>query len=121
MEKQDIPETLRPVAEAAVLWFNLEQGHSFELTGLVDYESALTADPTEAYELGLILCDGEICARQQVGVQPGETGPKFSFIAAQAAEIPPLLDPPVGVRANWLDTVLAKHEFVLLLFYRGLW
>ena len=60
------------MAEAAVLWFNLEQGHSFELTGLVDYESALTADPTEAYELGLILCDGEICARQQVGVQPGE-------------------------------------------------
>lgn len=122
MEQQDIPETLRPVAEAAVRWVNLEQGHAFELTGLVDYESALSAGPAEAaYDLGLILCDGEICARQQVRVEPGETGPQFSFVAAQAAEIPPLLDPPVGVRANWLDSVLAKHQFVLLLFYRGLW
>jgi hypothetical protein len=36
-------------------------------------------------------------------------------------DIPPLLDPPVGVRREWLDRQLEQHEFVLLLFYRGLW
>jgi hypothetical protein len=33
----------------------------------------------------------------------------------------PLLDPPAGARAGWLDQVLAKHAFTVLLFYRGFW
>ena len=36
-------------------------------------------------------------------------------------EVPTLLDPPVGVRRTWLDDQLTKHDFILLLFYRGLW
>ena len=33
----------------------------------------------------------------------------------------PLLDPPPGVRAGWLDDVLPKYSFVVLVFYRGFW
>ena len=98
-------------------WLNAEQNTHFELTGVVDYDAAL-ANPDDTYELGLVLCDGELCAREQVRVEPG---PVFSLIGLDEPEIPPLLDPPKGIRNGWLDTVLAKHEFVLLLFYRGLW
>ena len=35
--------------------------------------------------------------------------------------IPPLLDPPIGVRTGWLNAQLDKHKFVVLVFYRGLW
>ena len=33
----------------------------------------------------------------------------------------PLLDPPAGVRTGWLDDVLQKYSFVVLVFYRGFW
>ncbi len=117
----NIPAELRPPAEAAVSWINESQGQSFELTGLVDYEQALGVDAEEGYELGLVLCDGEICAREQVRVQPAGNGYQFSLVDADTREIPPLLDPPAGIRRQWLASELAKHEFVLLLFYRGLW
>jgi len=43
-------------------------------------------------------------------------------LAAQAQpDIPPLLDPPGGLRSKWLDAQLDKFEFVVLLYYRGLW
>ena len=31
------------------------------------------------------------------------------------------LDPPPGPRRGWLDSVLGKHAFVVLVFYRGFW
>jgi len=116
-----IPDELRSQAEGAVGWINATQGQSFELTGLVDYETALAADVDDTYELGLVLCDGEICARKQVRIEPVGAGYNFQLVEAGAREIPPLLDPPEGVRHEWLAGELAKHEFVLLLFYRGLW
>ncbi len=122
--KQDetgIPASLGPVAHAAVSWINQTQQQTYELTGLVDYESALNADPAAGYELGLILCDGETCAREQVHVQRIGSHDRFSLVEPIARDIPALLDPPEGVRREWLVNVLAKHEFVLLLFYRGLW
>ena len=118
---ESIPDTLRPAAQAAVLWVNASQNQSFELTGVVDYEQALTAAADEDYQLGLVLCDGELCAREQVHVQPTADGFEFELVEAAARDIPPLLDPPVGVRRHWLSDELKKHEFVLLLFYRGLW
>ena len=122
MQTQDsVPAELRPQAEAAVAWINETQRQSFELTGLVDYEQALSVDAQEAYEIGLVLCDGEMCAREQVRVQPNGDGYQFSLVEAGGRDIPPLLDPPEGVRRQWLTGELAKHEFVLLLFYRGLW
>ena len=118
---ENIAEALRPQAEAALAWLKATWQRSYEWTAIVDTEAALSAGPGEAYDLGLVLCDGELCAREQVRVHPGADGLHFSLVDAPARAIPPLLDPPVGVRSRWLDTVLSRHEFVLLLFYRGLW
>jgi hypothetical protein len=120
-QDESIPTSLRPQAEAAVSWINETQGRSYELTGLVDYERALSAEAGEEYELGLVLCDGEICAREQVRVNPSGDGFQFSFVEAVEREIPPLLDPPEGVRSGWLEAEMARHKFMVLLFYRGLW
>ncbi|MAD05929.1 MAG: hypothetical protein CMP86_00795 [Gammaproteobacteria bacterium] len=118
---ENIPTILRPQADAAVSWINETQARSYELTGLVDYEQALHAEAGEGYELGLVLCDGEICAREQVRVDPSGDGYQFGFVDAAEREIPPLLDPPVGVRSGWLEAEMGRHKFVVLLFYRGLW
>ncbi len=120
-QDEDIPTSLRPQAEAAVSWINETQERSYELTGLVDYEQALCAEAGESYELGLVLCDGEICAREQVRVGPSGDGFQYSFVDAAEREIPPLLDPPEGVRSGWLEVEMARHKFLVLLFYRGLW
>ena len=117
--EETIPESLRAPAEAALTWINQEQQQSFELTGLVDVEGI--NDVAEPFEMGLILCDGEICAREQVRVVPEGEAYRFEFVQQVARDIPPLLDPPAGVRKDWLQRQLEKHEFVLLLFYRGLW
>jgi hypothetical protein len=118
---ESIPKSLRPQAEAAVSWINETQGRSYELTGLVDSELALRAEAGEEYELGLVLCDGEICAREQVRVGPSGDGFQFSLVDAFERAIPPLLDPPERVRSSWLETEMARHKFMVLLFYRGLW
>lgn len=118
---ESIPTSLRPQAEAAVSWINETQDRAYELTGLVDYEEALKAKAGDGYELGLVLCDGEICAREQVRVGPSGDGYHFSFVDAAARAIPPLLDPPEGVRRGWLAAEMGRHKFVVLVFYRGLW
>jgi len=120
-QDEDVPSRLRPQAEAAVSWINETQERNYELTGLVDYEQALHAEVGEGYELGLVLCDGEICAREQVRVSPSVDGFQFSFVDAAESEIPPLLDPPEGLRSRWLEAAMARHKFLVLLFYRGLW
>ena len=120
-QDEDIPTSLRPQAEAAVLWINETQERSYELTGLVDYEQALRAEAGEGYELGLILCDGEICAREQIRVGLSGDEFQFSFVDSVQRDIPPLLDPPEGVRSGWLEAEMARHKFLVLLFYRGLW
>ena len=120
-ELDRVPERVRQPAEAAVAWINTSQNRHYELTGVVEVDDALKARDRDSFELGVVLCDGEICDRQQVVVQPTDAGFEFQLAPQRAREIPPLLDPPVGVRSQWLDQVLARHEFVMLLFYRGLW
>ena len=71
--------------------------------------------------MGIVLCDGDICVRKQVHVRPQADGFYVEPVALSEAEIPALLDPPVGVRSQWLEAQLKKCEFVLLLFYRGRW
>ena len=73
------------------------------------------------FSFGLVLCDGVICAREQIRVTPYGDAFQFNFADEAEPDIPPLLDPPVGVRREWLDKQLGKHEFVVLLYYRGLW
>ena len=118
---ESIDSRLLPAAEGAVAWLNQQQEVQFNLTGLVDSEAALAAIPGEPYELSLILCAGDLCQRKQVIVTPQTEGYTFDHVPERAAEIPALLDPPPGVRKAWLDTALSRHEFVLLLFYRGRW
>lgn len=117
----DVPHALRAPAAAALAWINQTRNQQFELTGVVDTEAAMTVADGASFELGLILCDGEVCAREQICISPTSDGYAFNVVEAPEREIPSLLDPPEGVRQRWLDSVLAKHEFVVLLFYRGLW
>ena len=116
-----MPAELKPAADAALAWINRERGANFRLTGLVDAESAMRKGAEQPMELGLVLCDGELCQREQVRIEPAEQGFLVSAVEAGTASIPALLDPPLGVRAGWLDDQLERHEFILLLFYRGLW
>jgi len=126
MQSEDpIPQILRAPVAAALDWINTTQQRDYEVTGLVDIPvdvaDALEAPQGSAFEVGLVLCDGEICQRQQVRIEPNGGGYEIGLVAAGARAIPPLLDPPKNVRSDWLTSVLGKHEFVLLLFYRGLW
>lgn len=119
--KQDIPSELIRPANAALAWINRERGESYELTGLVDTEAALAAKAGEAFEIGIVLCSGDICAREQVLVTPEGNDFGFSFLDQIRDGIPPLLDPPEGVRSTWVDDRLADKKIIILLFYRGLW
>ena len=118
---EEIPERLQPAAEAALTWINARQDARFRITGLVDPEEALAGNPEEPLDLGLVLCDGDLCVREQVRVSAVGDGFEVSGIPAAAAEIPAHLDPPVGIRGEWLDQQLERHDFILLLYYRGLW
>ena len=117
----EVPVELQPAADAALAWINRERGANFRITGLVDAEEAVRRGAEQPMELGLVLCDSEVCQREQVRIEPTGQGFSISAIEAGEASIPPLLDPPLGVRTSWLDDQLEKHDFILLLFYRGLW
>jgi hypothetical protein len=117
----EIPDELRPAADAALAWLNQSNDRQFELTGIVGADAALASPDGDGFDLGLIVCDGELCAREDVRVHPAAGRYEFEAIDAQDTLIPPLLDPPVGLRRAWLDGQMEKFEFVLLLFYRGRW
>lgn len=117
---EDIPEQLRAPVAAARDWINSSQGKQFDVTGLVGEQDALAAPPGDAFELGIVLCDGEICSREQVFITPAADGYQISLKPPEF-EIPPLLDPPEGVRSTWLSEQMQKYDFLLLLFYRGRW
>ena len=119
-----IPDTLLEPVEAARNWLNESNGTNYDVTGLVDYENALEVMPDEPFELGLILCDGEICTREKVQFFPDastvEGGYRFN-VKQPDFEMPAELDPPPGLRRAWLDKTLGDQAFLLLHFYRGRW
>jgi len=117
----EVPEKLRPAASAALEWVNEQRGAAFKLTGVVDVDEALAASADEAVEFGLVLCEDEMCLREQVRVERQDGRFQVSAVEAAPSLIPPLLDPPAGVRRDWLDRQLGTREFALLLVYRGLW
>ena len=117
--EENIPDHLRPSLKAALNWINQSHDEHYELTGLVDSESV--RDTSEPFELGMVLCDGEICTREQVKFLPNESGFDFELVQSASPEIPPLLDPPRGLRARWIDEQFEKFDFIVLLYYRGLW
>lgn len=119
---ETIPEEIRAEVAAAVAWLSHERGHSFSVTGIVDPEEIRARRNGGALELGLVLCDGDLCVRENVCVRPTPTGFDFSLPADAAGEDPPAeVDPLPGVRKDWLATQLARHAFVVLVFYRGFW
>ena len=127
---ETIPAHLSDPAEAARALFSANEGVAFKLTGIVDPERASEpiADGSPSSELQLILCgerDGQdVCLRERFRVSPAGDGFDVSLVADETPEVgsaAPELDPPVGVRAGWLDEVLPKHAFTVLVFYRGFW
>lgn len=120
-----IPPALRAPVDAALARIDAAEEAHFEVTGLLEANAAAralesgTGDPVE---LGLVLCDGDRCLRQQVRIVPLSGGDfDVSLVEEDAPTIPPRLDPPDGVRVGWLDAALARHAFVVLVFYRGFW
>ena len=122
---ETIPDRLQPRVDAALNWFNAssEAGdETFKVTGILDADKTLEASD----ELRLILCGGDRCEQRTFRVS-GEVEP-FSVhltdrdLCAPQPEKPQAdLDPPPGVRADWLDNILSQNAFVVLLFYRGFW
>ena len=90
------------------------------MCGVVDPERA--ESPRGApHDLTLILCDGDRCVRERLRVQAGDGGFTFARADALREDPPAELDPLPGVRAGWLAGELARHAFVVLVFYRGFW
>lgn len=127
--EESIPANLVDEAEAARAWFARDRGTDFKLTGIVDPDEVRQRDATtHARQLQLILCgtrDGQdVCLRERFEVKLASDGFDVTLLEDSAPDLgspAPLLDPPVGVRANWLTRTLAQHSFVVLVFYRGFW
>jgi hypothetical protein len=121
---ETIPTQLQPKVDAALAWFNQTSeaaGDDFKVTGILDPDEALDG----AGDLRLILCGGDRCEQHSFQVRGSanawdvgfaNTEPVVEDSAPQAE-----LDPPPGPRLRWLDDVLDRHAFVVLVFYRGFW
>ena len=118
---EETPSELQAASEAALEWINATQESHYEITGVIDAEDTVARAREGSFELGLVLCDGNVCAREQVVVERSAEGLRVSAADVGDPLIPPLLDPPIGVRTGWLNAQLDKHKFVVLVFYRGLW
>ena len=126
MISEIVPEHLAEEAEAARAWFAQDQSSEFKITGIVDPVDS--PDEGKSRELQLILCGSQngqdVCLREHFQVTPSPGGFDVRHIVDNAfapGSPAPLLDPPLGVRETWLDSVRSQYAFVVLVFYRGLW
>jgi len=127
--EESIPTHLVDEAEAARAWFSRGRGSEFKLTGIVDPEDVPARDRgTQARQLQLILCGmqggQDVCLRERFEVKSAGTGFEVVLLEDSTPDVgspAPLLDPPRGFRAAWLEQTLAQHAFVVLVFYRGFW
>ena len=133
---ETIPQQLKPEANAALAWLNAARGTSYKISGVVDPDETIAArDRDDGYELGLVLCQDDLCLREQIAIhRTGRTGPTdsgfdLSLVKAPASngrrdgklDPPAELDPAPGARDGWLDDRLSEHRFTVVLFYRGFW
>ena len=117
---EEIPSALQPEVDAARVWLDAEQGRQFAVSAIVDPEVALRSGG-EPHDLTLILCDGDLCVREQLRVRARSGGFEINRPDTTRVDPPAELDPLPGVRSGWLEAALAKHAFVVLVFYRGFW
>ena len=117
---ETIPRALEPEVAAALAWLNAEQGRHFKVSGVVDPELALRSAGAP-HDLTLILCESDLCVREQLRVREAGGGFEIARVDAAREDPPALLDPLPGVRSGWLAAELAQHAFVVLIFYRGFW
>jgi hypothetical protein len=121
---ETIPAALQLDVDAALEWFNRDQAISFEVTGILDPDAALASDAPR--ELKLVLCGGDRCEQRSFRVATGAAGREVGFLENETpvtveAERQAELDPPPGARRGWLDRTLDRHEFTVVLYYRGFW
>lgn len=121
---ETIPAALQSDVDAAVAWFNRDQPIPFEVTGILDPEVALDSDPPRV--LSLVLCGGDRCEQRSFRVAAADTGHDVTLLEedpppAGETERQAELDPPPGPRRSWLDRTLDRHDFTVVLFYRGFW
>ena len=126
--QETIPEALGPQVDAALAWLNRERQAEFSVTGIIDADAALAVRQAggdeEALELQLVLRESDICLRERFRVQASDSGFDVTLlddVAAAEGATPSEFDPPPGARRGWLEAALARHAFVVLVFYRGFW
>ncbi len=120
--EETIPAALQPAVDASLAWFNAQESERFEVTGIVDAADA--GEVSGEQRLRLILCGGDRCEQRSFRAVPEGDAFAISFLdePAPGADAPePRLDPPPGARRGWLDGVLGRHAFTVLVFYRGFW
>ncbi len=67
--------------------------------------------------------------RERIAVRPVGEGFEFSLVESPPTagradgklDPPAGLDPAPGALMGWIDEQLKRHEFIVLLYYRGLW
>jgi hypothetical protein len=67
--------------------------------------------------------------RERIAVCRSGDGFEFSLVDSPPTagrsdgklDPPAELDPAPGALAGWIDEQLKRHEFIVLLYYRGLW
>jgi hypothetical protein len=119
---EEIPQELRAEVDAALAFWNQRQPEPFKLTGVIDPDRVIAArTPGAEFELPLVLCRGDLCVRESFLLQPMSSGIGVRHADTEAADPPGEVDPLPGARIGWLDEILAKHDFALIHFYRGLW
>ena len=119
---EEIPQELRAEVDSALAFWNQSQPEPFKLTGVIDPDHVIAArQPGAEFELPLVLCRGDLCVRESFLLRPTASGFDLRMADTNATDPPGEVDPLPGARIGWLDEVLAKHDFVLIHFYRGLW
>ncbi len=119
---EEIPQELRPGVDAALSFWNQSQPEPFKLTGVIDPDHVIASRvPGAEFELPLVLCRGDLCVRECFLLQPTASGFDVRSADTQGVDPPGEVDPLPGARIGWLDEILAKHDFALIHFYRGLW
>jgi hypothetical protein len=122
--QETIPEALRRDVEAARDWFSQTEEIDFKVTGIVEPQAAL--DASGRRELRLVLCVGDRCECRSFGVSTKDGRYEVALldenpVGEVQGSLPAELDPPPGAMRQWLDLVLERHAFVMLVFYRGYW